>query len=442
MASNTTNTEKLKLYLLGDEVKKGFLLEEDNNGKTIMLSGDWGAGKTHFWKEEIEREQQEIELDGQKKNKYSNEEYQKGLHSKLKQKNKACVYVSLYGKTSIESIELDVYMKAYQNIVGDAGYASKTVSVFTNLGKNLGNIAHKGVGDGVSWIENLLDKKKFDKAGEYLTDGGVICFDDFERKSKDIDLNDLFGFISQLAIEYKSKIVIILNSDVFKGKEAEVFKQVKEKTVNKYFYFKPSIEELFNSIYSDEKYSQLDEYKDDILKSIEDTEELNARIYIQVLDNCLEWKDKRDLDKNVIRVLVLGTINFVLNHIVLSLPILSENHYFLYKKFTLPYQQLLSIFPFDYNNTGISKEGIKKSMNEDYYTQSSLSDKIKVKLSPKTGSEIFSDSQQAFILDWLNTNEHSLEELWKYGYKLCYVFDVEKEVYKEIAEFIESGILL
>ncbi len=66
-----------------------------------------------------------------------------------------------------------------------------------------------------------------EEAKSYLVDGGIVCFDDFERKSKKIDLNDLFGFITQLSIDMNCKVVIILNSDVFKGEEARIFPKCK-----------------------------------------------------------------------------------------------------------------------------------------------------------------------------------------------------------------------
>jgi len=65
-------------------------LDDANNGKTIMISGAWGAGKTHFWQNEIEKE----------------------LAEKLKEKEKACVYVSLYGKESILEIKSTIYREA------------------------------------------------------------------------------------------------------------------------------------------------------------------------------------------------------------------------------------------------------------------------------------------------------------------------------------------
>jgi len=39
----------LKEYLLGKDDDIGYLLNPDKNGKTVMLSGAWGYGKTHFW---------------------------------------------------------------------------------------------------------------------------------------------------------------------------------------------------------------------------------------------------------------------------------------------------------------------------------------------------------------------------------------------------------
>lgn len=440
-----SNKERLEKYLLKE---KTFLLDEINNGKTIMISGAWGAGKTHFWKEEIAREQKKVQRDGKEVNKYTAEEYNQGLHAKLKNKEKACVYVSLYGKTSIESIELDVYMKAYQNIVGDADFVSKTCSVFTSVGKNLGNMAHKGAGGAFSWIENLVDKDKFDKAGKYIENGGVICFDDFERKSKDIDLNDLFGFISQLALEYRCKVVIILNSDVFKGKDAEIFKNVKEKTVNKFLYFEPTIKELFDSIAKDEKYSILDDYKSDILKAIEETEELNARIYIQVLDNCLEWlMVKKRLDAKIVRVLVLGTFNFVLNHMVLD-----------YQKIIVEDSFVGSLVTsLKYNISWLDKKKIFEDYpkhyveNEEEYIgeienilENDFCDSLKEYIFKRDGDMVYkySEVEQNEYMAWVDEYEEKLKALWKYGYRLYYVADVEEETYNEIAQFIKSGILI
>ena len=109
-----SNMKKLKNYLV--EKENAYLLDDNNNGKTMMLSGKWGSGKTHFW-------QNEIATDEFKKN--------------LKKDEKAYAYVSLYGKTSIESVESDLLMQAYNSVVGDADIISKTCSVFTYFGKNL-----------------------------------------------------------------------------------------------------------------------------------------------------------------------------------------------------------------------------------------------------------------------------------------------------------------
>jgi len=163
---------------------------------------------------------------------------------------------------------------------------------------------------------------KKNKALEILSTGKtIICFDDFERKSTKIDLHDLFGFITQLAIEFKCKLVLILSEDLFKSKDAEIFSRVKEKTVNKFIKFKPTIEDLFNTIYrSNEKYSKLKEFKDTILSSIKDIDKLNARTYIQILDNCLEYyAQNNSVENKHIRTLSIATSIFT-NHNVIFNP--------------------------------------------------------------------------------------------------------------------------
>jgi len=162
----------LKEYLVGND---GYLLNDDNNGKTVMLSGAWGSGKTHFWQKGIEED----------------------LTKELNIKSKACVYVSLYGKDNIEAIKNEILFKAYESIKDENKLAKRAISAF-GFGSRLLSVSVAGVrantgavGDAV---EGFFESKKIDEAESFLADGGLICLDDFERKSKHIDLNDLFGF--------------------------------------------------------------------------------------------------------------------------------------------------------------------------------------------------------------------------------------------------------
>ncbi len=411
-----TNTEKLKQYLL--EKENAFLLNSNNNGKTIMLSGTWGAGKTHFWQNEIEPI----------------------LSGKLKKENKACVYVSLYGKESISEVKFEIFKEAYNAIV-DEDIISKGASLLSSIAPSFGE---KSLVDG---FDKLNQQSKDNKSKEILKEGSVVCLDDFERKSKNIDLNDLFGLISHLALSLNCKVIIILNSDVFEAEEAEVFKRVKEKTVNKFFNFNPSTDELFKSISKDIKYNNLENYKSKIRKVIKETEELNARLYIQVLDNCLEWIDSsRELNDNIIRVLVLTTINFVLNHIVLDYqevkisqtnsvdfstnePIVNG---------TLKYDNIAY-----YDIIPVCRYTLRAHNYDEYIEEIKSYSEIDFIKNIKSGiSKEISTPKEEEVLSRIKENEQELKALWKYGYRLYYVGDVDKETYKKIAEFIETGILL
>ena len=292
-----SNQKRLEEYLVGE---KGYLKVNLSNGKVIMLSGKWGSGKTHFWKNKI----QTVLNDNDKK--IPNH------------------YISLYGKTSIEEIKNEVFLKVFESVdsfeLEEKGtkLAKNTVELISLFTKSVGIDLSKIIDKPFENFQKMLDDKKLKKTEEYLNSGAIICFDDFERKSKDIYLNDLFGFITQLTLNFDCKVVIILNDDVFEGEEKNVFSRVKEKSVSKFLKYEPSIEELFNLIFEvheiNKKFSDIKTY---VLEYIKEINILNARIYNQVLDNLLEWLIKYPQSSNYERrYLVIATILFIQFHTI------------------------------------------------------------------------------------------------------------------------------
>ena len=400
-----SNQERLKEYLLGDKLKNelGYLQKDISNGKVIMLSGKWGSGKTFFWKNVIEKE----------------------LIENQTKKQKAYVYSSLYGNRTLDKIEDNIYAQAYLCSVGGKNAVLSGYEKVKDFGKRFGSFCSLlDVSKLVDGIDDIQQKNIKKSALSYLENGGIVCFDDFERKSKDIDLNDLFGFISHLAIDLNCKVMIILNDDVFEGEEKKIFSNVKEKSVSKFLKYEPSIEELFETIFGDERYRILDEYKEIILKTIKETEELNARIYIQVLDNLVEWIDKnQEINDDVLRYLIFININFILYHCHFIEKKMNDGKVFFIKELDYISHKNFQILSNEFFNILNKKEININLIIDEITTSPSILGKNK-------------------LIDFINDNKIYIK-IWYlfYKYKINHI-DVNNIFFDKINNFIETGILI
>ena len=397
------NGKLLKEYLVDEN--NGYLLDSNNNGKVIMLSGKWGSGKTHFWKNIIEKE----------------------LIKNQTKKQKAYVYSSLYGNRTLDKIEDNIYAQAYLCSVGGKNAVLSGYEKVKDFGKRFGSFCSLlDVSKLVDGIDDIQQKNIKRSALSYLENGGIVCFDDFERKSKEIDLNDLFGFISHLAIDLNCKVVIILNDDVFEGEEKKIFSNVKEKSVSKFLKYEPSIEELFETIFSDERYRVLDKHKDIILKTIEETQELNARIYIQVLDNLVEWiGNKQEMNDAILRYLIFININFILYHCHFIEKEINGKKVFFIKELDYITDKNFQILSKEFFNI-LNKKEINVNLIID-----------EISTSPSASA-----SQKNKLIDFINDNKIYIK-IWYlfYKYKINYI-GTNNVLFQKINNFIETGILI
>ncbi len=429
------NIERLEKYLLDE--KKGYLARELSNGKIMMLSGKWGSGKTHFWKEILAK------------------------------KIEKHIYISLYGKTSIKDIEYEVFAKAYYLSLGrekdERDTIEKLFSTFSSLSGAIDSFADSNlkVSSFMNFIHDKNQSSKDKKAKKLIKNGLVICFDDFERKSSNIDLQDLFGFITNLALQYKAKIVIILNDDVFKGEDKTIFTNVKEKSLSKYLLFSPTSSELFDIIFETYKTS-LKNYKDVLKNTFEEVNLVNARILIQILDNVNEWiKAGEPSNDETLRLLSLININFILYHFVFEavLEHVDENGIELAMKqleqFTSGSTNKIMHNPKYINKANCyvkSDNTLPKNM-EDYiqdieYSENiieSLKYNITIKEKKNSVNPKEVDNSQVLI-EYLNDNELFIKSfIFMEHYKIESYFlennQSEVDTFNKVNTFIETGIL-
>jgi len=403
------NQEDIKKYLL--EGDNPYFKQKNRNGEILMLSGVWGSGKTHFWKNEVEKE----------------------LVEKLKEKDKSYVFISLYGKDSIEELQNEIFQLSYSFAQKDNDVISSAYSVFTKVTSFMPKISVFGLevelSDSAEKVSAENMKQQIEKGIDRLRNGGIICFDDFERKSSKIDLNDLFGFITNLTEVFKTKTIIITNQEFFKENDNEVFNMIKEKSVNKFLLLDPTVDELFETIYTD-KYSALDEYRDKILEAIKITEEKNARIFIQVLDNCLEYKNQAK-DKHEMFMLVIITVLFVKYNLVFKMKNIEVNsiNYILPEIVNdIPKRLLEKMANFGRNkNNNIFKS--KENFIHPFIDAVSVINQKEENL-------------KRFI-KYINDNANMLYQIYKYRFnnQTKNILDKDKQIIDKLNNFVESGIL-
>lgn len=206
-------------------------IEDEHTSGALLLTGEWGSGKTHFLK--------------QVANEYNQEKY-------------AVVHISLFGRSSAQEIEQDIkkelcYILASANLTdipeetedtnntGDSSQNSNKLRKKLNekgtvnkLVKGLGVITEHFKDDSkiMSGINSLVNFNYWDFIDlnkEILGRKVVIIFDDFERCT--IKLDFLLGIINEYSENIGMKVIIVANDD--KINDPIKFKEYKEKVVYK-----------------------------------------------------------------------------------------------------------------------------------------------------------------------------------------------------------------
>ena len=245
------------------------------NAVCVVLDGEWGVGKTTFWKN------------------FSNEKFKENS-----------VYVSLFGKESIQEIKQEIGIQIYKR--------NEYISEFSEKAKNLGldkvidEVTPK-LGSALIGCISFFKKENFKDV--------IICFDDFERISDKINLKDVLGLISEYKEQQNCHIVMILNRSKMtvsaketqkedkknlEDKELKNASQIKEdkteleKILSEYkdkimdyeFYYDPTPQESFSTISS-----KLEEvYRDAVLRYFTKHAINNIRVMRRAINALNDYK--------------------------------------------------------------------------------------------------------------------------------------------------------
>lgn len=167
----------------------------------VALTGDWGIGKTEFWK--AFRDKNENILKG---NKYA--------------------YVSLFGIDSLESLKLaiatEVHKTAESDSVLDTDITKTLKEVFSFVG---GGSSSATTGDFRFGI-NIGNKLVTNLMMAHLKNT-LVCLDDIERKSANLPISEVIGLINYLKNERNCQVVMLLNNE--ESEDREYFDKHKEK---------------------------------------------------------------------------------------------------------------------------------------------------------------------------------------------------------------------
>lgn len=214
-----------------ENVLLNYLQTETNHA--ILLTGDWGSGKTHYIKNVFFEKAKEIKTIGSGAEKH----YQP-------------ILVSLFGVKSIDDIKDRIWVSLYPLLDNKYAYYGasilkcivKSADISKLLGKEgLLEGAAENVGKTVKGInKKAKEKLKFDNL--------LICLDDLERTNKEhLKDDELLGFINSLVEHDNNKIILIANEDKM---DPERFIKIKEKTIGYTLHFEQNFQQVFENFIS------------------------------------------------------------------------------------------------------------------------------------------------------------------------------------------------
>lgn len=219
--------------MLLEEKLHGFFKEYDQKGFVIAINGEWGIGKTEFWKRFIA-------------DKYRTEY----LHQRSSEKQiylpKPYAYVSLFGVDSLQTLKMQIAtsLGKYSEDKGHTGFNKKINKTLLTLKDSRFSF----------WGLNITSPKFFEEIIFSQVKNAIICIDDFERLSGSLKTKDIMGLINFLKVENRCQIVLIMHDDQLKDEE---YKGYKEKVFDEILVI-PSVLPLLEEMhYENERHKEI-----------------------------------------------------------------------------------------------------------------------------------------------------------------------------------------
>ena len=157
-------------------------VRSDYTDYAVMLNGEWGSGKTHFWNNKIRKKIESMQLNG---------------------KRYTTIYMSLYGISNLEDISKKIFIETTQLMDKNlrkymSANEQTTIPEYAKTGIDMANFF------GVTQNGDRVDYGEF-----FSTDDKVLCFDDLERAN--VDVIDILGYINNFVEHDHIKTIIICN---------------------------------------------------------------------------------------------------------------------------------------------------------------------------------------------------------------------------------------
>jgi hypothetical protein len=187
----------------------------DDTLRVAVLKGEWGIGKTFFWRNFFNKTKEELSF-------------------------RAYSYVSLFGAQEIGDLKRQVFSNF--EMLDEKGL-SKHLEKLKPISAVLKSIEIPYLNSSGP-INDLIESK--------LIDNFLICFDDLERKEEAISGSSVLGLISQLKEEKSCKIILIYNDRELDEGTKQQINEYREKVVDLELTYRPTIDQNLSIIWPED----------------------------------------------------------------------------------------------------------------------------------------------------------------------------------------------
>jgi hypothetical protein len=195
----------------------------------LAIKGAWGVGKTFLWNKVLLEAKQSYRI-------------------ALKQ----YAYVSLFGINSLDELKLTTFMQVGSvQLIGSEQDSISTI--------NIDKLAMAWSRKGISLLKEIPYIKSLWSTTQALAflslQATLICIDDFERKGKGLDAQDVLGLMNLLKENRKCKIALIFNEEGLTSEHQDQFKKFREKVIDIELEFRPTSSECASIALADDPVS-------------------------------------------------------------------------------------------------------------------------------------------------------------------------------------------